>query len=328
MLKEPKSRKDKTKCCGISKWVVGYLVAGAISASSFYMLGISANHTTMLYVNNGYNEETGEWNPPAPLPDTLLPDPEWLEPYIDWITKKDGRGFDYTIYRDLPFGILITVGLVLPLLFGRLDVFMNTAMIQFFLIGIKFYINFTVQLPPSAGTRLNIHEIGGMDKVKEWREASKGGSKFWIQMLGGSVAHTGDMLYSGHTFNALNMIRAAMWVLSEAKMPYRKLIFWSYTLLSLALAVFGIVVMQLARGHYSMDITIAFLVWYFLTQWEWLKRVARSLANYFTMDGENGPPTIENCFNQPKDKEYQSLRVCNRTCHNGEPRRDVDVLSV
>jgi len=301
--------KNSSKCLGLPRWIAGYLLGAFISCGSFYALGIAANYTTMHYVNEGYDPRTGEWNPRAPLDDALLPSLEWLDNHLDWLMSKPG-GVDYTFLRDLPFGIMITVGLLLPLLFGRMDVFWNTTLIQMFLIGFKVYTGFTWQTPTAQGKRLAVYEIGGDAEVLAWRQASHGGRTYWRNLFGSSTNHAGDMVYSGHTFNALNLTRAGLWVLSEAKIPKRKCVFWTYTWVSLILFLTGMIIMMLTRGHYSFDVVLAFVLWYLLTQCIWLRQVSKSISKFFTREGTLLPPSVESFLQRPGTRHLESIAVC------------------
>jgi len=295
-----KSHKQSSITRCIPKWIWGYLLANIISGSSFYAMGIAANYTTMWYVNDGYDPITKEWNPRSPLDDRLLPSPEWLDNHLDWILDKPFR-LDYCKLRDTPFAIISLTGVILPVVFGRLDIVLNCALIQAFLCGFKVLINGTWQTPPAQGKRLAVHEMGGAETVHVWREASKSdGCLYWTKLFEGGSQHAADMVYSGHTFNGLNLIRASLWVLSEVEIPGQKCLYWTYLVTSILAFLLGMVIMQITRGHYSFDVILATVLWYFVSQWVWLNRLNKRMTNYFTDNGACPAPSVESCFTKKR----------------------------
>merc|ERR1711964_131975 len=126
--------------------------------------------TTMRYSTDGYDLATKEWNPAKPLDDYVLPSLEWLEQHEEWLVNKP-RGYDYIELRDAPFAIMSFTSIIIPVLFGRLDVFLEMAIMQFFLCGFKIHIGFTWQTPPAPSKCLAVFEVGGEEKMNEFREA-------------------------------------------------------------------------------------------------------------------------------------------------------------
>lgn len=262
--KESIRLRNSRKCmyC-IPIWLVGFGIAGIIGGVSFWLLGVGANRTTLHYVNSGYDPATIEWNPREPLDDLLLPSPEWLEERTDWLLSKPVLDKDYTEWRDLPFTILLIMGMGLPFLFGRMDIFIHIMLVQACLMVFKMFIAFTWQTPPAQGQRLAIHELGGMENVYEWREAANSdGWPYYKKLCGVTMQHAADMVYSGHTFNGIIPLTAGMRVLNAAKIPGSRCIFWSYTIISTLIFLLGMFIMMVTRGHYSFDVVLAYVLWF------------------------------------------------------------------
>jgi len=289
-------------CLGLPIWLFGYLCAALVCIIAFYGIGIAANYNTMVYVNDGYDPADGSWNPSPPLKDRLLPSSEWLESHLDWLLSKP-CGIDYMWARDFPFSVISIVGQFLPCLFGRMDIMWHTTLVMLALSLGKFVVGVTFQTPPAQGQRLAVYELGGMETVLEWRNGchSPSWKEYFGWLLGMGSSHAADMIYSGHTFNGLNLLRAGIWTLSEARIPHQRCWYWSFTVLSGLLFSTGMAIMILTRGHYSFDMLLASLLWFLFTRWPYLRERSECIAAYFTGQGEREPPSVEGCFRRASE---------------------------
>merc|ERR1711964_651077 len=249
-------------------------------------------YTTMKYLEDGYDKDTGVWSPTPPLQDNLLPSMKWFLENREWIEK---------LPMDICFLVPIIVAYTTILLLGRLDIMWHCSIICTILALGKMFIAFTFLTPHAQGKELGIVELHlaypdqqPLAVVKSWRDAP-----FWNNLFAMEFRHVADMHISAHTFSTLVPVFGSLWAITEANIPYHNM--WKsglFVFQYLALVV-AFALMIVTRTHYSFDIYCSAALVFLLKRYEVLWQWASAITDYFTHDGKFPAPTVENLFQKP-----------------------------